>query len=154
MARRSTKALAGAAGACLMLAGCGGGGTPTAAGTTTASGTTAASPAAGGFCGDATTFMQHIPAAPRTKNLTSAQAKANMVVVLAATVHGFAALEKHAPGSLRTSLRKIVRVYTSDEKIMRATGDLATASEAMAREDTAGSESFQVLLKYISRNCH
>jgi hypothetical protein len=154
MARRSHQALAGAAaGTCLVLVGCGGSSAPAAA-PASSSAATAAGPAAGSFCADATSFMQHIPAAPKTRDLTSAEAKANMTVVLAATVHGFAGLEKAAPGTVHAALRKIVRIYKKDEKIVRASASLATASQAMAKENTAGTSSFQRLLRYISEHCH
>jgi hypothetical protein len=164
MARRSYLTLSvTAAGACLALGACGASAAPGARGTTSAS-STASSPASapagttkarltGHFCTDASDFMRNIPAAPATKHVSEAQARANMAKVLRATVRGFAGLEKEAPASLHASLHKIVRIYQKDEKALRRSATLAQISESMVRGNAAGSIALQHLLKYIGQRC-
>jgi hypothetical protein len=143
---------AAAAGAgLLLLFGCGTAAAP-AAGSSSAA---ASSPArlASRFCADASTFMRNIPAEPKARRLTPAQARANMSTVLVSTVKGFTALEKEAPAQLRKPLRKIIAVYREDEKVLRTTGDMSRISESMVQGDGSGSVAFQQIVTYISTTC-
>jgi hypothetical protein len=166
MARRSYLTLSvTAAGACLALCACGASAAPGASGTTSASSaasvpaspTTAAgtTPArlTGHFCTDAGDFIRNIPAAPATKHVSQAKARASEAKVLRATVRGFSGLEKESPASLRASLHKIVKIYQKDEKALRHSASLAQISESMVRGDAAGTIAFQHLLRYISQHC-
>ena len=164
MVRRSYLTLSvTAAGACLALCACGSSAAPGAGGTVPASSTASSSASApagttkarltGHFCTDASDFMRNIPAAPATRHVSEAQARANMSKVLKATVRGFTGLEKEAPASLHASLHKIVRIYQKDEKALRHSATLAQISESMVRGNAAGSIALQRLLRYIGQDC-
>lgn len=158
MARRSHQALVTAvAGACLTLCACGASPAPSAAGsaaaTAKASGGAGSAALTGHFCGDANSFMHHIPAAPATKHTSTVQAQANLRKVLRSTVKGYTALEDEAPAKLRKPLQTIVAVYKSDEKILRTSGNLAKISQSMVKGNASGSAAFGQVLKYISVHC-
>jgi hypothetical protein len=153
MARRSHYALSAAvAGACLTLSACGAGSAPAAAGSPSVS--TQASGPASQFCGDATSFMRHIPAAPSGKHTSPAKARANLHKVLRDTIKGFTSLEAEAPARLHAPLKKIIRIYKSDEKALRSSASMAQISQAMVRGNASGSVAFQKVLKYIGTSCH
>jgi hypothetical protein len=97
--------------------------------------------------------MSSIPAGPKTRNLTPTQAQANMSAVLVSTVQGFARLETEAPAKLRQPLDTIIHVYKSDEKVLTTAGNVAKASEAMARSESSAQPAFQQLVTYISVSC-
>jgi hypothetical protein len=156
MARRSHQALSAvAAGACLALCACGSGSSPAAAGSpsVTASDQPESAVMTGHFCNDASSFMRHIPAAPKSKHLTAAQARANLRKVLHATVAGFTALDKESPARLHKPLRAIVAVYKSDEKKLRTARTISQMSHAMVKGEAAADPDFQKVLKYVSANC-
>jgi hypothetical protein len=149
MARPSLQAPAAAAAGAglLLLGGCGTTAAPTAPGPPSAAALTMR------FCSDAGNFMRHIPAEPKARHLTAAQARANMSRVLVSTVQGFTALEQESPARLRKPLKKIIAVYRADERVLRTTGDMAKISQSMVQGDGSGSAAFQQLLKFISVNC-
>jgi hypothetical protein len=159
MARRSHHVLsAAAAGACLTLSACGAASAPSAAGSAPASSpataeTTGPATLTGHFCGDASSFMQHIPAGPTTKNASPAKARANLRTVLRSTVSGFTGLRAEAPRDLRKPLKKIVNIYKSDEKVLKASGSLTRISESVVKGNASGAMAFQRLLKYMSVKC-
>jgi hypothetical protein len=158
MARRSHQALVtAAAGACLTLCACGASPAPSAAGsaaaTAKATGAAGSATLTGHFCGDASSFMRHIPAAPATKDASTAQAKANLRKVLRSTVKGYTGLENEAPAKLRKPLKTIVAVYKRDEKVLRRSGNLAKISQSMAQGNATGSIAFERVLKYVSVHC-
>jgi hypothetical protein len=105
------------------------------------------------FCTDASTFMRSIPAGPTTTNLTPAQAQADMNAVLVSTVLGFTRLETEAPARLRAPLQQIIRVYQSDENVLRTTGNMARVSESVVRNDASGAASERQVVTYISVSC-
>jgi hypothetical protein len=152
MTRRSHQALAAAAaGACLALCGCGAGAAPVAAGS---SPTSAAGAGAGaGFCGNAVNFMKNIPPGPTGQHLTTAQAQANMAVVLTATLKGYSGLEKQAPAKLRKPIRKIIGIYQNDQQTLRTTGDMAAISQSMVQSDGRAAKAFEQVLEYLTVNC-
>jgi hypothetical protein len=158
MARRSYQALSAAvAGACLTLCACGASPAPSAAGSAAASANApvkaGSATLTGHFCGDASSFMRHIPAIPTTKHTSAAQARANLRKVLRSTVKGFTALENEAPAKLHKPLKTIVAVYKSDEKVLRASGNLAEISQSMVKGNASGSVAFQQVIKYITVSC-
>ena len=152
MARPSHQAPAAAAALAglLLLCGCGSSAAPAAAGPTA---TTSPARLASRFCTDATAFMRSIPTGFKTKNLTPTQAQADMTAVLVSTVKGYTRLEKEGPARLREPLKKIIRIYTSDEKVLKKTGDMARVSESLVRNDGAGATAEQQVVKYISVSC-
>ena len=153
MARRSRYALSAAvAGACLTLCACGAGSAPAAAGDPSAS-TNAAGGASGNFCGDATSFMRHIPSAPSAKHVSQAKARAGLRKVLHQTVKGFNSLEAEAPAKLHAPLKKIIHVYKSDEAAVKNGQSMAHISQAMVKGNASGSIAFQKVLKYIGTSC-
>jgi len=97
--------------------------------------------------------MRSIPTGFKTKNLTPTQAQADMTAVLVSTVKGYTRLEKEGPARLREPLKKIIRIYTSDEKVLKKTGDMARVSESLVRNDGAGATAEQQVVKYISVSC-
>jgi hypothetical protein len=162
MARRCHQALSAAvAGACLTLCACGGAAAPSAAG----SGASATAGSAGSkfstgsgtlnghFCGDATSFLRHIPAAPTTRRTSATQARASLRTAVRATVKGFTVLETEAPASLHEPLKAIVAVYKSDEKALTASGNRTEISAAMIQGNASGSEAFQRVVKYLAVSC-
>ncbi len=118
-----------------------------------AAATTSPARLASRFCTDASGFMRTIPATPKTKNLTPAQAQADMSALLVSTVTGFIRLEEEAPARLHEPLKKIISVYQSDEEVLRKTGDMARVSESMVQNEGSGSTAFQKLIKYIAVSC-
>jgi hypothetical protein len=155
MARRSRYALSAAvAGACLTLCACGAGSAPAAAGSPSATMNTATGGSTAQFCDDATSFMRHIPSAPSGKHVSQAAARANLRKVLQQTITGFTGLNAEASAKLHAPLKKIIHVYKSDEKALKANKSLAAISQAMVRGNASGSIAFQKLLKYIGKQCH
>lgn len=154
MARRSRYALSAAvAGACLTLCACGASSAPGAAGSPSASMNAASGAASGNFCGDATSFMRHIPSAPAAKHVSQAKARAGLRKVLRQTVKGFASLNAEAPAKLHAPLKKIIHVYKSDETAVKNGKSMADISEAMVKGNASGSIAFQKVLKYIGTSC-
>jgi hypothetical protein len=152
MARRSHYSLSAAAavaGACLTLSACGAGSAPAAAGSPAAT-----TQAAGQFCDDATSFMRHIPAAPSGKHTSPGKARANLHQVLRDTIRGFTSLEAEAPAKLHAPLKKIIRVYKSDERALRNSASMAQISQAMVKGNASGTVAFQKVLKYIGTTCN
>jgi len=97
--------------------------------------------------------MREIPAAPVTKHMSTGLARDNLRKVLQSTVEGFTRLEAEAPPSLRKPLAAIVGVYKSEEKAVRASGNLAQISESMVKGNDSDAAAFQQVLRYISANC-
>jgi hypothetical protein len=154
MARPSRYALSAAvAGACLTLCACGAGSAPAAGGSPSATVNAAGGGSSAKFCGDATSFMRHIPSAPSGKHISQATARANLHRVLQQTIKGFSGLEAEAPAKLHAPLKKIIRIYRSDEKAVKAGKSLASISQAMVRGNASGSVAFQKVLKYIGHDC-
>lgn len=153
MARRSRYALSAAvAGACLTLCACGAGSAPAAVGSPSAS-VNAAGGGSGSFCGDATSFMRHIPSAPSARQVSQAKARAGLRKVLRQTVKGFTSLDAEAPAKLHAPLKKVIHVYKSDEKAMKNGKSMADISQAMVKGNASGSIAFQKVLKYIGTSC-
>ncbi len=153
MARRSRYALSAAvAGACLTLCACGAGSAPAAAGSPPAS-MNAAGGGSASFCGDATSFMRHIPSAPSARHVSQAKARAGLRKVLRQTVKGFTSLDAEAPAKLHAPLKKIIHVYKSDETAVKNGKSMADISQAMVKGNASGSIAFQKVLKYIGTSC-
>ena len=135
----------------LLLCGCGSSAAPGPAGPAAAAGRPTR--LADRFCAGASTFMRGIPAGPKTKHLTPAQARAQVSVILVSTVQGYTSLENEAPAQLRVPLQKIIRVYQADEELLSQTGDMARVSQSMVQNEGAGSAAFQQVLTYLSARC-
>jgi hypothetical protein len=148
-----------AAGACLALSACGTGsghaGSAGSAGPVSAKAARAARAAAQTrrFCDSASSFMRSIPAPPTSAHISLAQARANLELVLRATVKGFTSLEGEAPASLRAPLTKIVGVYQAEEQTAATSGSMGQISQAVVKENLSASGDFDQVLKYISVSC-
>jgi hypothetical protein len=145
---RQALAVIAVAGAGLAVAACGSGPAPApkAAGSVPSAQTVR-------FCRSAASFMKSIPSAPAQGKVSMSEARANLTLVLHATVKGFTGLESEAPATLRPSLTKIVSTYQAEEQIVRSSGSMGQISQAVVKKNLSAAADFSRVLKYIAVSC-